>query len=87
MKIIIPGKVYKANRRYARHDVQTVVMLFVDSSSREARIEFEEGEYASVYSIKGCFDNAIKSMRKDSLYGTEIRRNGSHRDLYLMRIV
>lgn len=87
MKIIVPGKVYKANRRDVRHDVQTAVMVFVDSSSREARIEFEEGEYASLYSVKGCFDNAIKSMRKSSLYGTEIRKNGSRRDLYLMRIV
>ena len=61
--------------------LQQFVMEFSESDLDAAEIELLPNEYASVYSAQVALSNAIKSLRKTSLYQAMVR--GGH--LYIIR--
>lgn len=86
MKIIIPEKVYVTNRmRKTNCKTQLIIAIFADSDCPEALIELEEGEYKNLQSAMNSLNQAIKSMRKTSLYKAQIRDEGEGDQIYIIR--
>lgn len=86
MKIIIQDYVPVTGKmRRSCCKTQLLVEIFSWSDSREALLEPEENEYASLISARNAIDQAIRSMKKDCLYGTQIRDEGDGEKLYIIR--
>lgn len=86
MTIILTDKVYipeRALRRYCK--TQRIVEIFSESSSPEAVIVLDEGEYANIISARNALNQAIKSMRKSSLYAAKVREEEGKEELYIIR--
>ena len=88
MKIIIPEKVYVTNRmRRTNCKTQLIIAIFADSDCPEALIELDEGEYKNLESARNSLNQAIRSMRKTSLYRAQIRDEGEGDRIYIIRKV
>ena len=86
MDIIITDRVHVTNRMKTTNcKTQLIVAIFADSSSPEGLIIPERDEYASLVSAKNALNQAIRSLRKTSLYGTEIRKEDGEENLYIIR--
>lgn len=86
MDIIITDRVHVSNRMKTKNcKTQLIVAIFADSNSPEGLIIPERDEYASLVSARNSLNQAIRSMRKTSLYGTEIRKEDGEENLYIIR--
>lgn len=86
MTIILTDKVYIPERALRRCcKTQRIVEILSESSSPEALIVLEKGEYKNMVSARNALNQAIRSMHRDSLFGAKIRKEEDQEMLYIIR--